>query len=184
MRWLTLYARSRRLPVSLAALVLCPLVIRVLAGADWSVLFASLALGAAIAVAATGLSGQDVDLDRTAAFGWFPRRLVHLVLLGVIAVGVVLLVRACAVPAPVILRDGLGVVGLAGLAAFAFGGQFGWTLPLLWLVVALFVPPEPAGLYHVVAWPLQPADVAVTWWLASALFAVGTAVYAVAGARR
>ncbi|WP_326566246.1 hypothetical protein VSH64_30760 [Amycolatopsis rhabdoformis] len=184
MRWLTLYARSRRLPASLVALVLCPLVIRVLAGSDWSVGFASLALGAAIAVAATGLSGQDVDLDRTAAFGWLPRRLVHLVLLGVIAVGVLLLVRASEVPAPVILRDGLGLVGLAGLAAFAFGGQFGWTLPLLWLVVALFVPGDPVGLYHVVAWPLQDSDIAVSWWLAGGLFLVGTGAYAAVGARR
>ncbi|MET7989608.1 hypothetical protein ABZU76_01740 [Amycolatopsis sp. NPDC005232] len=184
MRWLTLYARSRRLPASLAALVLCPIAIRILAGADWSVLSASLALGAAIAVAATGLSGQDVDLDRTAAFGWFPRRLVHLVLLGLVAVGVLLLVRASVVPASVIVRDGLGLVGLAGLAAFAFGGQFGWTLPLLWLVLALFAPPDPAGLSHVLAWPLQPSDVAVSWWLAGALFLAGAGVYSAAGARR
>ncbi|WP_432847735.1 hypothetical protein ACQPXB_43390 [Amycolatopsis sp. CA-161197] len=184
MRWLTLYARSRRLPASLAALVLCPLVIRILAGADWSVLFASLALGAAVAVAATGLSGQDVDLDRTAAFGWFPRRLVHLVLVGVVAVGVLLLVRASAVPAPVILRDGLGLVGLAGLAAFAFGGQFGWTLPLLWLVLALFAPAEPVGLFRVLAWPLQPSDVAVSWWVAGGLFVVGAGLYSAVGARR
>ncbi|QYN23053.1 hypothetical protein K1T34_11630 [Amycolatopsis sp. DSM 110486] len=184
MRWMTLYARSRRLPASLAALVLCPVVIRVLAGADWSVVFASLALGASIAVAATGLSGQDVDLDRTAAFGWFPRRLVHLVVLGALAVGVLLAVQASAIPAAVILRDGLGLVGLAGLAAFAFGGQFGWTFPLLWIVVALFAPHDPQGLYEVVAWPLQPADVAVSWWLAGTLFLLGTGVYAVAGARR
>ncbi|HWD01863.1 MAG TPA: hypothetical protein VG674_05305 [Amycolatopsis sp.] len=184
MRWLALYARSRRLPASFAALVVCTVAVRVLAGSDWSVLFAALTLGAAVAVAATGLSGQDIDLDRTAAFGWSPRRLVHLATVGVLAVGVLLLVQADVVPTAVILRDGLGLTGLAGLAATLFGGQFGWTFPLLWLVVGLFPPRTPEAAAHIIAWPLQPADISVTWWLAAALFAVGVATYSAVGARR
>ncbi|WIX81812.1 hypothetical protein QRX50_14155 [Amycolatopsis carbonis] len=187
MRWLALYARSRRLPVSLAALVLCTVVIRLIVGSDWSTFFVSLTLGAAVAVAATGLSGQDVDLDRTAAFGWLPRRLAHLLLMGLLAAGVLLLVQApgaTQVAASVILRDGAGLLGLAGLAATLFGGQFGWTFPLGWIVVALFVPGEPIELSRVLAWPLQPADVAVAWWVAGVLFVLGSGTYAVVGARR
>ncbi|MFI5608732.1 hypothetical protein [Amycolatopsis sp. NPDC051903] len=185
MRWLTLYTRSRALGPSLAALVLCTALVRVAAGGDWSVLFASLSLAAAVSVAAVGLSGQDVDLDRTAAFGWLPRRLAHVLLVGVLAALVLLAVQgSLAVPTSVVVRDALGLTGLAGLAATLFGGQFGWTLPLLWTVVALFTPPDPPALRRVVAWPLQPADTAVTWWVAGVVFVVGVGAYSARGARR
>jgi len=57
---------------------------------SWSLLPASLAITAGIAVAATGLSGQDVDLDRTAALPWPVRRLAHLVLIGAVTGALVL----------------------------------------------------------------------------------------------
>ncbi|SEO66005.1 hypothetical protein [Amycolatopsis saalfeldensis] len=188
MRWMTLYVRSRQVPASLLALVICTVGIRLASGSQWSAFFATLTLAAAVAVAATGLSGQDIELDRTAGFNWLPRRLGHLLLIGVLAGGVLLVVQApgdTQVAASVVLRDGAGLLGLAGLAATLLGGQFGWTFPLLWTVVALFVPsPDPKAVSGAVAWPLLPAEASVSWWMAGILFGAGTAVYTLAGARR
>ncbi|HEY2058540.1 MAG TPA: hypothetical protein VGH57_09225 [Amycolatopsis sp.] len=188
MRWMTLYARSRQVPASLLALVICTIGIRLAAGTQWSPFFVTLTLAAAVAVAATGLSGQDIELDRTAAFNWLPRRLGHMLLIGVLAGGVLLLVQApggTQVATSVVLRDGAGLLGLAGLAATVLGGQFGWTLPLLWTVVALFVPsPDPTKVSGAIAWPLLPPEAPMSWWMAGILFGVGTSAYTLVGARR
>ena len=97
-----------------------------------------LTLTAGIAVAAIGLSGQDPDLDRTAALPWPVRRFAHLALIGLAAGGAVLAVQELGTPTvdlSIILRDAAGLLGLAGLAATVAGGQFGWTLPLLWAAI-------------------------------------------------
>ncbi|WP_328604369.1 hypothetical protein OG943_30525 [Amycolatopsis sp. NBC_00345] len=188
MRWMTLYARSRQMPASLLALVVCTVGIRLAVGNQWSLFFVTLTLAAAVAVSATGLSGQDIELDRTAAFNWLPRRLGHILLIGVLAGGVLLLVQApgdTQVATSAVLRDGAGLLGLAGLAATLFGGQFGWTFPLLWTVVALFVPdPDPTAVSGAVAWPLLSTEAPLGWWMAGILFGVGTAAYTLVGARR
>jgi hypothetical protein len=59
----------------------------------WSVLPAAMALTAGIAVAAIGLSGQDADLDRTAAIPWPARRFGHMLLIGTVAGGAVLVAQ-------------------------------------------------------------------------------------------
>ncbi|MCR6487241.1 hypothetical protein M8542_30870 [Amycolatopsis sp. OK19-0408] len=184
MRWTVLYARSRHLPAAFAALVACPAGIRLLAGGDWALPHALLALTAAIAVAAIGLSGQDPDLDRTAALPWRPRRFVHLLSVGVAAAGAVLVVQLGAVPVSLILRDAAGLLGLAGLAATIAGGQFGWTLPVGWCAVALFVPRDGTTAAGVAAWVLQPVGAGVAMWTAVVLAVAGTASYTVFGARR
>ncbi|MDT8911379.1 hypothetical protein [Amycolatopsis sp. PS_44_ISF1] len=188
MSWAKLYARSRQVPVALLLMAVCTVGMRVLVRDRWSVVFAELTLAAGIAVAAAGLSGQDLDLDRTAAFGWLPRRFGHLLLIGVLAAALLLVVQApgpVQVETSVVLRDGAGLLGLAGLAATLFGGQFGWTFPLLWAIVALFVPGGGDSTAALVAgWPVQSAESPVAWWTAGILFGAGTAGYAVAGARR
>ncbi|MGW4399402.1 hypothetical protein ACWEHA_29290 [Amycolatopsis nivea] len=187
MRWTALYARSRHLAVSLAALLLCVIVFPPLLGDNWTMLFATVTLGAAVAVAGVGLSGQDLDLDRTASFRWPPRRLGHLLLIGAVTGGVMLAVQGV-VDHPMesgwILRNAAGLIGLTGLAATLFGGQFGWTLPLGWAMTALFVPSAVGQVYDVVAWPMATAASAAAWWTAGLLFVAGTAAYTVAGARR
>ncbi|WP_020664765.1 hypothetical protein [Amycolatopsis benzoatilytica] len=190
MRWLILYARSRHVAVSLPAAVLCAAVLPALLRDNWSTHYATLALAAAIAVAAVGLSGQDIDLDRTAGVPWPPRRLAHLLLIGVAAAGILLAaqgvidVAAQATPAWT-LRNTAGLLGLTGLAATLFGGQLGWTLPLAWPMVSLFAPAtEPPALGAVIAWLTTPAGTPTAWWTAGILFAAGTATYAARGARR
>lgn len=190
MRWAVLYARSRAMPASFAALVVSMAVLWFLARDRWSEIPVSLALAVAVAVLATGLSGQDVDLDRTAAIRWLPRRGLHLLLIGGLGVGAVLLPRlweAERVPMETIVRNVAGLLGLAGLAAVLFGGAFGWTLPLLALVVAFVVMMASSGtdtVNLVATWLFQPADVAAALWTAVVFAVVGFGAYAVYGARR
>ncbi len=186
MRWVTLYARSRQVPAAFAAMLLGVVGVWWLSGDSWSPFLAALALTSGIAVAAIGLSGQDVDLDRTAAMPWPPRRLAHVLLIGALAGGAVLAVQSLGtsyVDMSIIARDALGLLGLAGIAATVAGGQYGWTLPLAWFAISPLVPPlDPAAKY--VAWMLQPAGTPAATWTAVLLGALGVTAYAGWGGRR
>lgn len=187
MRWAILYARSRRLPASFAALVVITAVVWVPFRDHWAPPQAMLALTAAVAVAAIGLSGQDPDLDRAAALPWPRRRLAHLVLIGVVSAGAVLGVQQLSpsiVDLSIIIRDAGGLLGLAGLAATAAGGQFGWTLPVAWSAIALFVPNDGTTAGRIAAWMLQPAGTTAATWTAAVLAVSGTAAYVGWGGRR
>ncbi|MFD6067511.1 hypothetical protein, partial [Amycolatopsis lurida] len=187
MRWAVLYARSRSLPASFAALVVTVAVIWFLARDSWSGRAVSLALTAAVAVLATGLSGQDADLDRTAAIRWIPRRGLHLLLIGALGAGAVLLPRLWEpeqVPLEIITRNATGLLGLAGIAAVLFGGAFGWTLPLFVFVVSFVVWATTSGTdtaHLVITWIFQPTGVAAATWTAVALGVAGFGAYAVFG---
>jgi hypothetical protein len=185
-RWATLYARSRQVPAAFTALVLATAGLWFLARGSWSPIPVMLTLTAGIAVAAIGLSGQDPDLDHTAAIPWPIRRFAHLALIGLAAGGAVLAVQELGeltVDLSIILRDAAGLLGLTGLAATIAGGQFGWTLPLLWAAVTPFAQDDSAT-SHIVAWMLQPPESTAATWTAVVLAATGTAVYAAWGGRR
>lgn len=186
MRWLTLYARSRQVPASLAALATTVTLLWLMAD-DGTPRLAALALAAAVATTAIGLSGQDLHLDRTAAIHWLPRRAAHLFLIGTVSAAVLLTLQAVGTdlaPTAFILRDTAGLVGLAALAATAFGGQYAWTLPLGWFAVALFIPPSDETPVRIATWMLQAPGTPAATWTAWGLAVVGTAVYAVSGPRR
>jgi hypothetical protein len=188
-RWAALYLRSRQVPAAAAGLLVAVCGARLLAWHSWSPPFASLAVTAGVAVAAIGLSGQDVDLDRTAALPWPIRRLTHLMVIGVVAGAVVLAVQRMG-GAPVgtwlVIRDSAGAAGLAGLAATVAGGQFGWTIPLLWFAVALFVPETPpvSTGTAIAAWQLQPTDSVAANCTALAATATGLVAYMRWGGRK
>lgn len=182
-----LYARSRQLPAAFAALLVATAGLWFLARDSWSPLPVMLTLTSGIAVAAIGLSGQDPDLDRTAALPWPVRRFAHLALIGLTAGGAVLVVQELGpttVDMSIVLRDAAGLLGLAGLAATVAGGQFGWTLPLLWAAITPFVQDDGSTTSHIVAWMLQPKGTPAASWTALALAAAGTAAYTARGARR
>jgi hypothetical protein len=187
MRWAVLYARSRQVPTSVAALTVGTAAVWFLARDNWTLLPVSLALTVGIAVAATGLSGQDADLDRTAAIRWRPRRGIHLLLIGGLTFGAVLLPRlweAGQVMVPVVARNAAGLLGLAGISAMLFGGAFGWTLPLFAFAVAYFTPPGTDTGTEIVAWLLQPTSVTAAAWTATVLGVAGFLAYTVFGTRR
>ncbi|MEV6446526.1 hypothetical protein [Amycolatopsis sp. NPDC051716] len=187
MRWATLYARSRQLPVAFAALLVATSGVWFLGRDSWNTVVVALTLTTAVAVAAIGLSGQDPDLDRTAALPWPIRRFAHLALIAIVAGAVVLGVQELgpsAVAASIIVRDAAGLAGLAGLAATMAGGQFGWTLPLAWSAVSPFVPRDSSTLSRVLTWALQPAETPAATWTAVLLAATGAAAYTAWGGRR
>ncbi|MEV4057554.1 hypothetical protein AB0J55_40660 [Amycolatopsis sp. NPDC049688] len=187
MRGLTLYARSRQVPAAFAALLAVTAVVWLPGRDSWNAILASLALTAGVAVTATGLSGQDADLDRIAARPWPVRRFAHLALLAVAAGALVLGVQelgSSTVALTVVVRDAAGLAGLAGLAVTAAGGHFGWTLPLAWCAISPFVPDDASTASRVAAWLLQPPGTAAATWTAVVLAVTGAVAYTGWGGRR
>lgn len=191
MRWLTLYARSRQVPSSLAVVVLGSLAVWALAGlggggpADPRLATLILAMG--VTALSVGLGGQDLALDRTAAIRWIPRRAVHLLLCGVLVGAALLTVQSMSgqQPSPAfVVRNSAGLTGLAALGAAWCGAQYAWILPFGWLSVSFLVPPTADVATQVLTWLLLPEGTAAGTWTAVALACAGTAVYAVSGPKR
>ncbi|MFJ2670462.1 hypothetical protein [Streptomyces sp. NPDC087525] len=188
-RWLTLYARSRQVPASLAAALIATV-------ATWSLTRGAgsgdprtgiLLLTSVVAAATVGLSGQDRALDRTAAIRWAPRRAAHVLLIGVLA-GALLLAFLTAGDEPVragtLLRNSAGSAGLAAIGAALWGGQYAWTLPFGWCAASLFVPSTGSVASQVTTWLIQPSGTAAADWTAVVLAMGGGLFYALAGPRR
>jgi len=189
MRWLTLYARSRQVPMALglvlAAMVAVCGLSRLWSSGGPSPVFASLGLAAGAAIAGVGLGASDLALERTAAIAWLPRRVLHV--LGVaVAIGVVLFaVQALGEPLSpngFIIRDSLGFAGLAALGATAAGGQAAWVLPIAWFAATVLVPPTSST--AVLTWLMQPPGTTTATITAATLAVLGTGAYGVWGTRR
>ncbi|MEU9789563.1 hypothetical protein AB0E27_02905 [Streptomyces sparsogenes] len=193
---LLLYARSRALPMTFAVLVAAAPATAWCA--DWLLtrsdpgprarlpvlVLAPVLVAAAIGV---GLYSHGDELDRTAVRPWWPRRGCHLLLLTAVAAGLL----AVAVPggpqaygAAVMARNVLGAVGVTALGAALIGARLSW-LPMLVHTSAVFLAgqAEPGGAGAVWAWSVQPGAQRAAWGTAVALFAAGTCLYALRGAR-
>ena len=191
MRWLTLYARSRQVPASLAALVISAAAVWALSrlgdGRPGDPRLPALVLAAGAMALSIGLSGQDPALDRTAAIRWVHRRAAHVLLAGA-AVGTVLLTvqstGGSMASTAFVVRDSAGLMGLGALGAAFSGGQYAWTLPFAWLLFSFVAPPATSAPMRVATWMLLPPGTAVATWTALVITLVGTTAYAVAGPRR
>ncbi|WAU82944.1 hypothetical protein O1Q96_26625 [Streptomyces sp. Qhu-G9] len=191
MRWLTLYARSRQVPASLAAVVISAVGVWALTrdatGEPADLRLPALVLAMGAMAASIGLSGQDLALDRTAAIRWAPRRAAHVLLCGVVVGTVLLTVQTLGGdPATIafVVRDCAGLMGLAALGAALSGGQYAWTLPFAWVAFSFFAPPATSVPTQVATWMLLPPGTTAGTWTALVLTVVGTTAYAVAGPRR
>lgn len=136
MRWLLLYVRSRQLAVGAGTAIVCVAGLGVLASDGLELVMAVFAAAAVTAVTATGLAGPDPALERTAAVDWRLRRVAHVVAIGVLAVvlGVTL---GPSVTTELVVRNAIGLAGLAALGATVLGAGLAWCLPLTWTVVAV-----------------------------------------------
>ncbi|MBV1941839.1 hypothetical protein KUF83_35565 [Streptomyces sp. BV286] len=191
MRWLTLYARSRQVPASLAAVVISAMAVWALTrdatGEPADLRLPALVLAMGAMAASIGLSGQDLALDQTAAIRWAPRRAAHVLLCGVVVGTVLLAVQTLGGdPATIafVVRDCAGLMGLAALGAALSGGQYAWTLPFAWVAFSFFAPPATSVPAQVANWMLVPPGTTAGTWTALVLTVVGTTAYAVAGPRR
>jgi hypothetical protein len=189
-----LHARSRALPLALAAL-LGTTAFAVWAAArldsyldpDRRVPIVALAPLLAAAVIGTSLHSASDELDRTAVRPWWPRRLAQLA--GLTAVAAVLLPLAVlghpeTFGPPAMIRNTLGCTGVTAGAAVLLGARLSW-LPAFGYVSAVYLGSSGAHgrAVAVWAWPMQPGEQAGAWAAALAAFTVGAALYAVRGAR-
>ncbi|MER6112767.1 hypothetical protein [Streptomyces hirsutus] len=191
MRWLTLYARSRQVPASLAAVVISAVAAWALArdgsGAPGDPRLPVLVLATGAMAASIGLGGQDLALDRTAAIRWVPRRAAHVLLAGAVIGTVLLAVQTMGedmATTAFVVRDSAGLMGLVALGAALSGGPYAWTLPFTWLSYSFFAPPPTSVPTQVATWMLLPPGTAAGTWTALVLTVTGTAAYAVTGPRR
>ncbi|MDQ0775484.1 lysylphosphatidylglycerol synthetase-like protein (DUF2156 family) [Streptomyces aurantiacus] len=186
-----LYARSRQVPASLAAVVIS-------AVAGWALVrdggagpadprLPVLVLATGAMAASVGLGGQDLALDRTAAIRWLPRRAAHVLLAGAVVAAVLLTVQTMGesmADTAFVVRNSAGLMGLAALGAALAGAQYAWTLPFAWLSFALFAPPPTNVPMQMATWMLLPPDTTTATWTALTLTTAGTTAYALAGPRR
>ncbi|MFJ4717123.1 hypothetical protein [Streptomyces sp. NPDC088785] len=193
-RPVVLYARSRALPATVAAL----------AGTALLTLWAAtrpdvhldphqrvplLSLAPLLASAVIGVSTHEHarELDRTAVRRWWPTRLAHLLALTALAAAVL----ALAVPgharefgAAAMVRNTLGATGLTAVAVVLVGARLSWLPTLLYLGVVYLSYADP-GLHGatVLTWSMQPGPQRGAWAVALAAFGVGAALCACVGAR-
>ncbi|WSQ08652.1 hypothetical protein OG604_13210 [Streptomyces sp. NBC_01231] len=191
MRWLTLYARSRQVPASLAAVLIGAVTVWALArdgnAGPVDPRMPVLVLTTGAMAVSVGLGGQDLALDRTAAIRWMPRRAAHVLLAGVAVAASLLTVQTMGVSMATtafVVRDSAGLMGLVALGAALSGGQYAWTLPFAWLSLVFLAPPPTSTPMHVAMWMLLPPGTTAATWTALVLTVVGTTAYAVAGPRR
>ncbi|NBE83058.1 hypothetical protein [Micromonospora rubida] len=188
MRWLTLYLRSRRVPMALVAAGGCAALMWSL----WSVfsddrgvdvLMVVLTVLLLVAALTATLGGPDDAIERAAGMPWPPRRAAHL--LAAFLVVVVLLLATLATgarfgPAWLVVRDAAGLLGLTALGAAAIGTARAWFLPLGWTLVAILFPQsEPVG--QILTWQAQPPESTAAAVTAGLLALGGLVAYAAAG---
>ncbi|MBV9845716.1 MAG: hypothetical protein JOZ47_11655 [Kutzneria sp.] len=146
---------------------------------------APLALAVGVAVASGGLRGFDRELDRTAAISWPPLRTLHVTAIGVVVVGALAAVQSIGgyqlVSNEVVLRDGIGLTGLAALGVTVLGTQLAWVPPVVLTVVTMLVPPADDAWTHVITWLVQPSDVTAAAVAAVVLGLGGTLAYVAVG---
>lgn len=192
-----LFARSRTLPATLAALA------GTVAFAVWAagrldahldphqrVPIVALALAPPLAAAVIGASLHTPtdELDRTAVRPWWPRRLAQLLGLTASAAAALLplavLGNALAFGPPAMIRNTLGCVGVTAAAAALLGARLSW-LPAFGYVGAVYLASGGVRGRSVTvwAWPMQPGPQTGAWLAAVATFVLGTALYVVRGAR-
>lgn len=185
MRWLVLYVRSRQLAVGAGTALACMVGLGLLAGdsAGLQQVMAVFAAAAVVSVTATGLAGPDPALERTAALDWRGHRVAHVLAIGVLTVvlGVTL---GPSVVTEVVVRNAVGLAGLAALGATVLGAGLAWCLPMAWTVVAVsallgshpvVVPP--------LTWLVQPPGTTAATVAAVVVGVAGLLVYAVRGPR-
>ncbi|KOX21976.1 hypothetical protein ADK67_25145 [Saccharothrix sp. NRRL B-16348] len=183
-----LHARSRRIPVTAAAITAGVGALAALAQRDGDPRLAAFAAAVGVAAVATGLGGHDLALDRTAAFGWPPRRAAHLLLGGTFVAALLLAVGLVADPIATdafVLRDVVGLGGLVALGALLFGPRTAWALPVGWTGVTLVVPTaDDHWLSRLLTWPVQPTTTTSATVTAVVLGCTGLLAYSWFGCRR
>lgn len=182
-----LYAVSRRLPAALAAQVACAIVLRVAVNAHWLAggagqpVLLAIEGGSAVAVAVTS-TGPFGEPER-AAVRWLPylRLAGAVVLTGTGFAALAAAAIAARLPGGdlPLLRDEIGLVGAGLLCAGLLGGALAWTFPLACVILS----DSALGSTPSWMWLTQPSHDRTAMLTATLVFAAGTLVFTVRGAR-
>ncbi|PBC63626.1 hypothetical protein BKI49_12655 [Streptomyces sp. Tue6028] len=189
-----LYARSRGIPATVAALVCAALLTLWVAGRPDAYLdpyrrMPLISLAPLLTSSAIGVSLHTYtrDLDDTAVRPWWPRRLAHLLVLAALAAAL----SALAVPglsqefgAAAMVRNTLGAVGITAAAAVLLGARLSW-MPTTLYFSAVYLSGASSRVSNatVLAWSLQPGPQRGAWAVGLGLFVLGTALCAARGVR-
>ncbi|MYW65764.1 hypothetical protein GTY65_17130 [Streptomyces sp. SID8379] len=191
--WL-LYARSRALPMTVAALAATALLTLWAATRPDTYVdpyrrVPLLSLAPLFASAVIGVSTHQYarELDRTAVRRWWPLRLAHLVALTAVAATVLALALPGHVQefgAAAMVRNTLGATGLTAVAAVVLGARLSW-LPTLLYIGAVYLSYSNPHLHGatMLTWSMQSGPQREAWAVALTAFVVGAALYARVGAR-
>jgi hypothetical protein len=192
MRWLTLYLRARRAPMTLAATGGCAALMWSL----WSVFSNDRTVGVQMVVltvlllvagVTATLGGPDDALEGTAGLPWPPRRVAHLLVAFLVVVALLLVTLATGArfgPAWLVVRDTAGLLGLTALGAATVGTARAWFLPLGWTLAAILFPRSEPALGRLLTWQAQPPESTAAAVLAGSLALAGLVAYAAAGPAR
>lgn len=192
MRLVALYLRGRGVPVAL--LVVAGLSVLAARTAVWLVgqpqfdemarlpVAVAAALAAAVVLAAT-LRAPAAEIEAATPTRWHHWQAGHV--MAALLAGAGLLVPALPMSsygAGVLLRDLVGLLGLALLTAMALGPQLAWTVPSAYTAVVYFSAGADQGaLRSIWAFPQQPADSAPALITALTVGVAGLIGWGVAG---
>ncbi|MEV8509883.1 hypothetical protein AB0368_34365 [Actinoplanes sp. NPDC051475] len=192
MRWLTLYLRSRRVPIALAATVGCTALMWSLWSAfsderEVGVQMVVLTVLLLVAALTATLGGPDDALEKTAGLPWPPRRFAHLLVAFLVVALLLLMTLATGArfgPAWLVIRDAAGLLGLTALGAATMGTARAWFLPLGWTLAAILFPRSEPLIGRILTWQAQPPATAAATVTAGLLALGGLVAYAIAGPAR
>ncbi|AGZ40846.1 hypothetical protein [Actinoplanes friuliensis] len=185
--WLPLYLRSRYAATAVIASLAAAAVVLAL----WVIWsddaqvrpdLATLTVLAVLAPWIRTLAGHDADLEKTAAMPWPPRRVLHLLSVGVVVAGVLLSAEVVGIHFGAmgqILRNSAGLAGLIGLCAALFGTGLAPIPTTIWVAVQAFAGATGGPVWRQsLFWMMQPAGNKPAAVTAAVLFLAGAIAYA------
>jgi hypothetical protein len=193
LRLVWLHAKSRRVPVALAALAVSAIGLRVTLIGHWDAYGAlqlPLVAEAAAVCFVTAITGNPLGEPERVAGRWLPwLRLGGVVAVTAIAVGAL---AAGAIGGHMsggtldVLRNVAGMTGIGLLCAALLGGGLAWTGPTAYLIAGiygLYTQWHPPAVSTPWLWPARPPHDVAAAVCAGLVFACGLVVFTLRGAR-
>jgi hypothetical protein len=142
-----------------------------------------------IAPTARTLAGPDEELERGTPAPWRLIRAVHLLLLGGVLLGLLVVVHriagqgAHAVAYGTVVQAVLALTALTALGAVLVGAHAAWVLPIGWAMLMLAVGPRESVVGQALTWMVQEPGTVTSTTVAALLTVVGAAAYTQRGSR-
>lgn len=151
----------------------------------WPVVAVAPALTAALA--STGLAGSDEELERTTAVPWRRIRVLHVIIVAVVAVAALVLTglwEPQTYGAFELARNTVACVGAAALLAVVLSARLAWGPVCGYVGVVTLVAPRPlVPESSWWTWPVQQWDATLAAYTAGGLFVAGLLLYGRLGPR-